>query len=97
MEIIATAAFLVWSFAFCWLIHEQIQIRKSLQSLKSDYYRLLRARQNQAANKVSNYSTPAVDARARTTRRDTNDLPASGRMGKVVPRRKTDDSINING
>jgi hypothetical protein len=33
---------------------------------------------------------PGVDARARTTRRDSDDLPATGRMSQGVHRKRTD-------
>ncbi len=35
---------------------------------------------------------PRVDARARTTRRDTDDLPRTGRQSKTLNRSSTDDS-----
>lgn len=32
------------------------------------------------------HATPTVDSKARTTRRDTDDLPPTGRMGRLSPR-----------
>lgn len=34
----------------------------------------------------TSHASPPIDARARTTRRDTDDLPRTGRMGKLQPR-----------
>lgn len=49
-----------------------------------------KARQSSIAARRASTSTPSVDAKARTTKRDSNDLPATGRMSMGIHRKKRD-------
>lgn len=49
-----------------------------------------KARQSQITARRASSSTPQVDAKARTTKRDTDDLPLTGRMSMGVHRKKRD-------
>jgi hypothetical protein len=46
--------------------------------------------QTSVAHRTTTRQVPGVDSRGRTTRRDTDDLPRSGRMGRIsLSRRST--------
>lgn len=47
-------------------------------------------RQSSVANRPTMQRSPQVDAKARTVRRDSNDLEATGRMSMAVHRKKVD-------
>ena len=53
-------------------------------------------RQSSVASRRASTGTPIVDAKARTTRRDSNDLPTTGRMSDGLHRRKRDARIVSN-
>lgn len=48
----------------------------------------LRVRQGEIARQRVSRQNPRVDAVAKTTIRDSNDLPVGGRMGQVLDRKK---------
>lgn len=55
---------------------------------------LLHTQQARIASFFSSKGTPQVDSKARTTKRDTNDIPVRGaRMTKLTHKRKADASI----
>jgi hypothetical protein len=64
-------------------------LRDDIFTLRSDIAKL-RGHNGTVMERRTNSSTPKVDAKARTTRRDTADLPATGRMSVAVHRRKRD-------
>lgn len=65
------------------LKREVLQLRSEVEHTK----------QSRMASFVRSTSTPSVDARGRTTRRDTDDIPIRGaRMTQLTHKRKADDS-----
>lgn len=46
--------------------------------------------QTSTAHRVTSAKIPVVDSKGRTTRRDTDDLPRSGRMGRITTSRRSD-------
>lgn len=61
-------------------------LRRDLDALRSES-----AARNSAIRAArTHHAPPGVDARARTTRRDTDDLPLTGRMSQGVKRVRTD-------
>lgn len=78
---------LVTLVALLWVFDRLRRMSSELRKLEV----LLRVREGRVASKRSSISTPEVDSRARTTRRDTPDIPArGGRMSQAVQRRKRD-------
>lgn len=61
----------------------QKQLTKSLQS-----------RQQTMTVRSSAVRAPAIDSRARTTRRDTGDLPLTGRQSRVAQTRRGGDLLD---
>lgn len=59
--------------------------RQTMASLDS-----LRTRQSSIATQRTSQQRPQVDVRSRTVRRDTDDLPATGRMSTAVHRKRID-------
>lgn len=49
--------------------------------------KMFRSRQSEIRMQQTSVKKPVIDARARTTTRDTNDLPATARIGRVTRRR----------
>lgn len=45
------------------------------------------SRQTQVAHRTTTSGTPHVDAKARTTRRDSSDLPVASRMSRIATHR----------
>lgn len=48
----------------------------------------LRVRQGKVSFAQASQGSPTIDSRARTTTRDTDDLPVTGRMGKGLTRKR---------
>lgn len=59
--------------------------RQTLQSLNQ-----FRTRQTSVAQGRVIQRGPTIDAQARTIRRDSNDIPATGRMSRAIHRTKVD-------
>jgi len=76
----------------------QVRIYRQLKELDRRNRMLLQrstARQGGVRGiQIASHASPHIDARARTTKRDTDDLPRTGRLGKLQPRRGgVDDGI----
>lgn len=69
------------------------KINAELLALRAQVKVLTTVRQQRVASSRSNKGTPVVDAKARTTVRDSHDLPTTGRMSTGIQRklRKVDD------
>lgn len=50
----------------------------------------LRTRQGRSESQVVSNRNPRVDSRARTTKRDSFDLPLTGRMSQAIVRKRSD-------
>ena len=62
---------------------------KALKYQVNQLENLSRARLGTVGRQVVSVKNPPVDSRARTTRRDTPDLPSTGRMSIAVHREKS--------
>ena len=49
-------------------------------------------RQRYIGHAITSHQSPGVDAKAKTNRRDTDDLPLSGRMQSTTTRKTSDES-----
>jgi hypothetical protein len=76
--VIAMVGRLMWDIR---RLHEQLR--------KHDIH--TRVRQGEISRQKMNHATPTIDSRARTSVRDTDDLPATGRMSQGLSRRKNHD------
>lgn len=87
---------LVW-MALILVIVLQVLTYNRMERIERDI-EVFRVRQGRIAGSRASTAVPKVDSRARTTRRDTPDLPATGRMSTAVHRQRsngrglTDDS-----
>lgn len=83
-------------FAMMVLSTRHVQLRRDVDALRSELFKL--APRTGAIGHAKNHrSVPKVDAQGRTTRRDTDDLPATGRMSQGVKRVKTNARDNRDG
>lgn len=84
---------ILWGFISALLIFTVVVLWGQIRDLKTDMLRMrseiASTRQAKVKSFVRSTATPGVDARARTTRRDTDDLPRTGRMSQGVHRKKT--------
>lgn len=83
-------ALLLIILAYLVILHRRLDgVENKLRVMNSKFS----TRQTGVAHRRSTESIPHVDARARTVRRDTHDLPVTGRMSDGLHRRKRDASI----
>lgn len=79
---IALLAFIAWQ-----LLGVEQRLNKRLDFIEV----LLKARVGNVVNRRQSHQDPKVDSKARTTKRDTNDIPARGaRMSTAVHRIRSD-------
>jgi len=70
-----------------WVLERQRRAEDQVRKINI----LMRVRSGRVAMKSSTTRVPQVDSRARTTKRDTPDIPArGGRMSQAVPRKTRD-------
>jgi hypothetical protein len=71
------------------------RIKRLTVDIASVKYELKQFRARQTKIKIARGSIPIVDAVAKTNRRDTSDLPSTGRMSQAIHRRRHEvDSPN---
>lgn len=81
---------LVLIFVMLFLMNRRLTKIEERQKVTLSQLNLFRARQASTAHRVSHGGAVQIDAHGRTTRRDTSDLPATGRMSTAVHREKRD-------
>jgi hypothetical protein len=87
----AVSGILVWTQLL--LISKLEKVNRKLDALTKRYNNLMTTRQGRISRTVTDTRSPRVDAQARTTRRDTPDLPTrGGKMSTAVHRKSSHGS-----
>lgn len=73
--------------AIGWSGYRDLEIKREIQQLRKELHEAKQARMKAI---VSSRQTPHIDSRARTTKRDSGDLPRTGRMSSTTSKGKTD-------
>lgn len=86
MEWIITAGLVLNLAGLVWTNIKLAEFRQSNESLRA----ALSARQTRIKQAEASRARPHIDAKVKTTIRDTDDLPRSGRMGPTLSRKNSD-------
>lgn len=96
LQIITLIALLINLVCLVWTVRLLHNVRR-LQHKTLIQLEAFRVRQGSIRSNRSSTQRPVIDSRGRTTSRDTNDLPPTGRMSMAVHRKKWDASSANDG
>ena len=88
MDLIISAALLLAAIGWSAYTRTYLgEIKGEIEQLRKELHEAKQARMKSV---VSSRQTPHIDSRARTTKRDSGDLPRTGRMSSTTSKGKTD-------